>query len=179
MTFDKANKIYQPGETVTGNIVLKNFDTQMNYSSVELEAEAYMDTVSLIRGNLGRPALPKEKRIYFMQKKENVAQEGILFSGGDPLPFSFKLESVGENKLIDSYVGVDFSIVYKVMISMKRKGEAKPLEGQEKFACRVPGGGISPELGRRAKPQDYTITPDAMAVDPKSGGKVPRFNFCG
>jgi len=45
----------------------------MSFESVELEAEAYMDTVSLIRGNLGRPALPKEKRIMFMAQKKTIA----------------------------------------------------------------------------------------------------------
>lgn len=60
-------------ENVVGTIALKNSDKQIPFDSVELEAEAYMDTVSLIRGNLGRPALPKERRIYFMVKKQTVA----------------------------------------------------------------------------------------------------------
>ena len=118
---------------------------------MEIEVEAYMDTVSMIRGNLGRPALPKEKRIYFMKKKQTVAENGMLFANGDPLPFSFKLETSTENVLIDSYVGVDFSIIYKATVTMKRKNEPKPLEATEKFNCRVPGGGILPELGRRFK----------------------------
>ena len=138
-----------------------------------------MDTVSMIRGNLGRPALPKEKRIYFMTKKVTIAENGLIFAGGDPVPFSVKLESTTENPLIDSYVGVDFSIIYKANVTMKRKNEVKPLETSDKFNCRVPGGGILPELGRRFKPQDYSITPDALMADPKNQGKVPRFNFCG
>ena len=52
--------------------VLKNSDKQIPFAQIELEAESYMDTVSLIRGNLGRPALPKDRRIYFMQKKHVV-----------------------------------------------------------------------------------------------------------
>ena len=36
-----------------------------------------------------------------------------------------------------------------------------------------------PELGRRYKSQDFSITPDALMADPKNQGKVPRFNFCG
>lgn len=100
----------------------------MQFDNVEIEFEAYMDTVSMIRGNLGRPAMPKEKRIYFLQKKLTVAENGLLFEGGDPLTFSYKLESTTENPLIDSYVGVDFSIIYKATVSMKRKNEAKPLE---------------------------------------------------
>lgn len=67
--FDRANKIYQPGETVSGTIALTNSEKQMPFESVSLEAESYMDTVSLIRGNLGRPALPKDRRIYFMSKQ--------------------------------------------------------------------------------------------------------------
>ena len=57
---------------VTGTIVLQDSDTQVAYNSIELEAEAYMDTVSLIRGKAGRKALPKAQRIYFMKKKETV-----------------------------------------------------------------------------------------------------------
>ena len=127
-----------------------------------------MDTVSLIRGNLGRPALPKDKRIYFMTKKQTVLTDGILFSDGDPVPFQFKLESTTKNPLIDSYVGVDFSIVFKVSVILKRKDNNKPLESMAKFDCRVPGGGIDPSLGRRFKPQDFSITPEALMADPKN-----------
>lgn len=119
-----------------------------------------MDTVSLIRGNLGRAALPKERRIYFMKKNETVKENDMLFAGGDPLNFSFKLESTSGSPLVDSYVGVDFSIVYKLTVKLIRKDGQKPLEATAKFDCRVPGGGISPELGRRNKPQDFSITPD-------------------
>ena len=90
--FERANKIYQPGEQVTGTISLKNSEAQIQFEKVELEIESYMDTVSLIRGNLGRPPLAKDRRIYFIQNKLTVAEDGLMFTGGDPLPFSFKLE---------------------------------------------------------------------------------------
>lgn len=139
-----------------------------------------MDTVSLIRGNLGRPALPKEKRIYFMTKKLTVLEDGILFSDGDPVPFEFKLESTTKNPLIDSYVGVDFSIVFKVSVVLKRKDGMKPLEALGKFDCKLLGGGIDATLGRSNKSQDFSITPDALPEDPKNKGKaLPRFNFSG
>ena len=179
LQFDRANKIYQPQETVQGTISLKNSDKQIPFEIVELEAEAYMDTVSLIRGNLGRPALPKEKRIYFMSKKVTVKENGLMFTNGDPLPFSFKLESTTGSPLIDSYVGVDFSIVYKITVTLKRRDGNKPIDGTASFDCRVPGGGVSTDLGRRNKPQDFSISADTLAADPKSGGKVLRFSFSG
>lgn len=178
--FDRANKMYQPNEQVTGTIALKNSDKQVPFSEIVLEAEVYMDTVSLIRGNLGRPALPKDKRIYFMTKKETVLENGLLFSDGDPVPFTFKLESTTSNPLIDSYVGVDFSIVYKVSVVLRRKDGNKPIESMGKFDCKVPGAGIDPTLGKSNKSQDFSITPEALPDDPKNKGKaLPRFNFSG
>jgi hypothetical protein len=33
-----------------------------------------MDTVSMIRGNIGRPPLKEEDKIYFMEKKVNISE---------------------------------------------------------------------------------------------------------
>ena len=85
-----------------------------------LLAESYMDTVSAIRGNQGRQPLPVNDRIYFMKKNETISTGG-KFSSNDPLKFSFTLEPSTSHPLIDAYVGVDFSIVYKVSISIKPK----------------------------------------------------------
>jgi len=35
-----------------------------------------MDTVSIIRGNIGRPPLKEEDKIYFMKKKFTVSEGG-------------------------------------------------------------------------------------------------------
>ena len=64
---------------MSGTISLANSEARVQFDSVDLEAESYMDTVSLIRGNLGRPALPKDRRIYFMSKKVKVGENGMLF----------------------------------------------------------------------------------------------------
>jgi len=55
-----------------------------------------------------------------MKKTENISTGG-KFSSNDPLRFSFTLEPSTSHPLIDAYVGVDFSIVYKVSISIKPK----------------------------------------------------------
>lgn len=44
----------------------------MTHSGITVEANAFMDTVSLIRGSIGRPALKEEDKIYFMKKKITV-----------------------------------------------------------------------------------------------------------
>ena len=69
ITIDRASKFYEPGEKVTGKINILNFDRFAEMKRFEVKAEAYMDTVSQIRGNMGRAALDESKRIYFMKKK--------------------------------------------------------------------------------------------------------------
>ena len=118
--FDKASKFYEPLERVSGTVVISGFTSVYEHGAVTLVAESYMDTVSAIRGNQGRQPLPVNDRIYFMKKNETISTGG-KFSSTDPLKFGFTLEPSTSHPLIDAYVGVDFSIVYKVSISIKPK----------------------------------------------------------
>jgi len=63
---DRASKFYEPGERVTGTIIV-NESTM--HSGIIVRAEGYMDTVSIIRGNIGRPPLKEEDRVVFMNQK--------------------------------------------------------------------------------------------------------------
>lgn len=47
----------------------------------------------------------------------------------DPIKFSFENRATGSHPLIDAYVGVDFSVVYKVTITITPKTGNKTLEG--------------------------------------------------
>lgn len=79
-----------------------------------LQADAYMDTVSQIRGSHGRPALAEEDRIYFMKKRIVLAKDGRL-NTQNPMQFEFVLEATEKKEqLIDAYVGVEFSIIVRV-----------------------------------------------------------------
>ncbi len=70
-----------------------------------------MDTVSMIRGNIGRPPLKEEDKIYFMKKKFTLQESGKV-STSQPIPFEFVLEATEKNEnLIEAYIGVEFSIV--------------------------------------------------------------------
>jgi len=134
-----------------------------------------MDTVSAIRGNMGRPALPPAQRTMMMDKEMKLSDNGTL-GPNDPVKFEFMLESTTDNKLIDAYIGVDFSIIYKVSVSIML--ETKVLKkGSAEFYCKVTGSGIKPELGRSYVPQKFSITPDKIAAQP--GQSAPKFEFFG
>ena len=74
-----------------------------------------MDTVSAIRGPMGRPPLKPEDRTMMMSKKLHLSTGGTV-GPTDPIRFEFPLESTTSNALIDAYIGVDFSIIYKVSV---------------------------------------------------------------
>lgn len=125
ITFDKASKFYEPGEKVTGTVTVP---TMQEHGLVTLLAESYMDTVSAIRGNVGRAPLPVDQRIYFMKIQEQVSGGGRV-GPNEPIKFQFENKATTQHPLIDAYVGVDFSIVYKVTISIAPRQGGKALEG--------------------------------------------------
>ena len=88
-----------------------------------------------------------------------LGEDGLMFPS-EPMKFSFTLESTTKNKLIDNYIGVDFSIVYQVKVTLKVKGSAKPITGKANFYVKVPGGGIDPAKGRRNITHDFQISSD-------------------
>ncbi len=88
--------------------------SSIQHSGIIVQAEGYMDTVSIIRGNIGRPPMKEEDRIYFMKKKFTLS-EGAKINTANTIPFEFIMEATekGEN-LVDAYVGVEFSVIVKV-----------------------------------------------------------------
>jgi hypothetical protein len=112
ISFDRASKFYEPGEKVTGTFDMKDLKYS-DYTSFNILAESYQDTVSQIRGSMGRPPLDPEKRTYFM-KKEVTSSE--VPSNKMQRTFEFILESTEEGeKLLDVYVGVEFSIIVSLV----------------------------------------------------------------
>ena len=70
INFDRASKYYEPGEKVEGTAFVVGATSLFEHNGFSLLAEAYMDTVSQIRGNSGPQGMPMNDRIYFMKKTE-------------------------------------------------------------------------------------------------------------
>lgn len=111
---DRASKFYEPGEKVTGTVIITDSGSQIQHSGISVVAEGFMDTVSIIRGNIGRPPLREEDRVIFMRKKFNISDSGKA-STGTAIPFDFVLEATEKNEqLIEAYIGVEFSIIVSI-----------------------------------------------------------------
>ena len=65
------------------------------------------------------------------------------------------------DKMIDSYIGVDFSIVNKVSVVVKPAKTATgqtERKGEQQYYCKVPEGGIDPANGRKMVPHQFSIS---------------------
>lgn len=147
----------------------------MDHQGISICAESYMDTVSAIRGNMGRPPLKVEDRTVFMKKDVNLQRAGKVISS-EPVKFEFVLEATGKDPLIDAYVGVEFSIVYKVTCTLV-KSASKIVTGEAQFYCYVPGAGIDKAVGRRRVTQNFIIKPELL--EDATTKTMPKFEFRG
>jgi len=76
---------------------------------------------------MGRPPLDESMRIYFMKKDVKHSEDPKAGAKGGRI-FEFVLEATEPNeKLLDSYVGVEFSILYKISCSITLKQSLKKI----------------------------------------------------
>jgi hypothetical protein len=108
-------------ETVSGTISVTSAKTYVDHGDCTLIAESYMDTVSAIRGNLGKGPMKPADRFVFLNKTVNLSKGGKTIAH-EPIKFSFTLDDA-KAPLIDAYVGVEFSIVYKVTVRITILGK--------------------------------------------------------
>lgn len=175
LTFDRASKFYEPGEKVTGVFTLK--DTKWaDYIDPVLKAESYMDTVSEIRGKMGRPALSESDRTYFMKKTATSKENSSNPTKSRNFEFVLEATESGE-KLIDVYVGVEFSIIYKVQFVGTHKSTKEKRTFDANFFVACPGAGIDVSKGRSLIPKDFVISNENLETN--TAQTLPKFRFEG
>ncbi|CAI2377863.1 unnamed protein product [Moneuplotes crassus] len=171
---DRADKYYAPGEMLGGTYIY-NDTVGIQHQGIVLNVSGYLDTVSIIRGKYGRGPLKESERIYFLKDRKELTSPGFLEVKKE-IPFEYELQSnvPGEN-LVETYVGVDFSIIYEFTITVL-KG-SKVTEKTEQFYVAVKGQGLDAELGKKDNPIDFCIDPSSL--DGSSISSVPKFLFEG
>lgn len=119
--------------------------------------------------------MKEHERIYFLKHRKEIQSAGYMASKSEH-SFEFELEAnIAGEKLVESYVGVDFSVIYEVEIIIL-KG-ARVIQGKEVVYVTVGGQGIKPDIGKSEQPTDFTI--DSSSLDGSSITSVPKFMFSG
>lgn len=173
--FDRADKYYEPGDMLGGTYTYNDTVGGATHQGVVLNIQGYLDTVSVIRGKYGRGPLKEHERIYFLKDRKEIAAPGYIEAKKD-IQFEYELEAnVAGESLVETYVGVDFSIIYEVTIIIL-KG-SKVVQETENFHVAVRGQGIKESLGKKADPLEFRIDPSSL--DASSITSVPKFLFEG
>lgn len=129
----------------------------------------------LFSGKYGRPPLKEHERIYFLKDRKELEPSGWINTKKE-YNFEYELEAnIAGEKLVETYVGVDFSIIYEVSI-LVLKG-SKIIQETENFHVAVIGQGINSKLGKKMEPLDFKIDPSSL--DGSSITSVPKFAFDG
>lgn len=89
-----------------GQITVVDSQGSIQHSGIIVQAEGYIDTVSIIRGKIGRSPIKEEDRIIFMKKKSTLS-EGAKINTTTTIPFEFITKATEKGQsLLDVYVGV-------------------------------------------------------------------------
>merc|ERR1712086_838561 len=161
LVVDRASKVYEPDQKVTGTLTFKDYriqDVDGGAAGITMKAESYMDTVSAIRGKMGRPALEESKRIMFMTKKVEHTDDPKAPAKGGRL--------------------FEFSLLYKVYASFMIKHNQRRITVECQFYGNCPGRGVTLKNGRNLVPQEFKISHESLGDD-ATKGKIPKFNFDG
>lgn len=117
ITLDRADKYYKPGENL-GGFYTYNDTVGAQHQGVIINVLGYLDTVSIIRGKYGRGALKESERIYFLKDRKEISSSGYIEANKE-IPFEYELNAnIAGEELVETYVGVDFSIIYEVTINI-------------------------------------------------------------
>lgn len=166
---------YEQGDTLSGTYTYLDPAGGTSHQGIVLNVCGYLDTVSVIRGKYGRAALKEHERIYFLKDRKEIAGSGNIDTKKE-YNFEYELEpNVAGETLVETYVGVDFSIIYEVTIIVL-KG-SKVVQATENFHVAVRGQGIKPDIGKKATSLDFKIDPSSL--DGSSITSVPKFLFEG
>jgi len=172
---DRADKYYEPGDLLGGTYKYQDVAGGTQHQGIVLLVQGYLDTVSIIRGKYGRGPLKEHERIYFVKERKEIVSPGYLEAKKD-IPFEYELESnIAGESLVETYVGVDFSIIYEVSILIL-KG-SKVIQEVENFYVAVRGQGISPTIGKKEEPISFKLDPSSL--DKSSISTIPKFLFEG
>ena len=172
---DRADKTYEPGEKLTGYV--NTAFPWADSSGFSIKAECYMDTVSIIRGNVGRGPLEEKDRIYFMKKVPDIKDitapkapvNAVITTPKAGRSFEFVLEATETSEtLIDTYTGVDFSVLYKITASCRLKS-GKVVTAEFAFIVKCPGAGVNIEMGRKTIEHDFVISHENLETKTTTG----------
>lgn len=114
---DRASKTFQPGDTVTGRVVVTS-KTALKHEGVDLSLEGQVATQ---KGTSGLDNyITTSKPCTLLSHTESLARGGKLTGGTTELPFSIQLRPTPGQSLVETYHGLHISATYTFRCELKK-----------------------------------------------------------
>jgi hypothetical protein len=168
---ERADRVYRPGETVTGSVVVSakgGWSHQGLNVGIQGQAKLQLSSrsVGIFQSMSSLPPLSVFEH-HFLASQPGKFPEGVTV-----VPFKFDLPSKG---LYESYHGVYINVSYYITVSCERGMMQKALLRSIEFVVECP------EATRdEADPEPFSITPESLEnVKDSSIEAIPTFNITG
>lgn len=171
----RADRVYRPGEAVSGFIVVSSKDGPISHQGITLFAEGIvtLNSSSKSVGVFDAFVSSLKPVILLSLQLPIVAAPGKLPQGRTEIPFEFPLTPLPGANIYETYHGVFVNIAYNIKVDMPRPLLAKNLVTSTEFLVEVPVGQFDPPT---AIP--FSLTPESLDVR-KGRAAVPKFRMMG
>jgi len=174
----KSDRIYQPGETVSGLVVVQSEKgSSLAHSGITLRVEGKVQ-LQLSPKSVGllEAFYSSLKPIDVLAYTIEVAPSGKLPPGVSELPFEFVLDPVKGQRLFETYHGVYVNIQYIIECDVPRPRLAKNLRKTLEFIVEMP----SAKKGKSKERIPFEIAPDSLQnVGKKLQDSIAKFRVTG
>jgi len=177
---NRIDRIYKPGEKVTGAVVVRSPGATVPHNGVKLAVEGSVSLQLSARSvGLFEAFYSSLKPIQLMGYNIDISPAGKLPAGITELPFEFLLKPFPDKLLFDSYHGVYVNVQYTVTVEMDR-----PVLAGRNFKKTVE---LYVESFDEEKsplqpvvPSEFTVSPSSLQnVKQGSKHRIPEFLFTG
>lgn len=170
----RLDRVYRPKEKVEG-VVVVNAYKGWSHSGINIVAEGLIHLNQNGRGVVLPTDLGIKPTLILRQEKE-VAPAGKFNDGVFEIPFSFPLQPIDGQQLVESYHGVYVSIIYTMVVTCERGVMKKGLRRDIEFLVELPSSNQAIE----PLPVQFNISPESLEnVSAQVLATIPKFQITG
>ena len=175
---DKPDRVYYPGEKVTGAVVVTCDSSSMSFNSISMDVKGEIRLQLSARSvGLFEAFYSSIKPMVLLDYELDISGGGGKVQSGDTeFPFEFDLvPEHGQPRFYETYHGVYVNCAYSIKVLCTRGLLSSNLEREIEFIVEVPESGEHPP-----DPMPFEITPDTLENVRKSSVKqIPPFKLTG
>jgi len=181
VVLNRIDRVYRPGEKVTGAIVVNSPGSSMSHNGIRLSVDGSVSLQLSARSiGLFEAFYSSLKPVTLVTQEFDVCPSGKFAAGTTEIPFEFVLKPNAGEELFDTYHGVYVNVQYNITAHMARGMMAKNISKQREFVVELEPDTAAHHREEKAKPFLFKVSPESLQnVKESSKKKIPEFLFEG